>query len=56
MSTAPALEAIGLTKTYDELVALHPLDLTVGVGESIALIGHNGFCQSEQVGNCLKDS
>lgn len=46
MSTAPALEAIGLTKTYDELVALHPLDLTVGVGESIALIGHNGSGKS----------
>ena len=46
MSIAPALEAIGLTKTYDELVALHPLDLTVGVGESIALIGHNGSGKS----------
>ena len=46
MNTAPALEAIGLTKTYDELVALHPLDLTVGVGESIALIGHNGSGKS----------
>ena len=46
MSTAPALEATGLTKTYDELVALHPLDLTVGVGESIALIGHNGSGKS----------
>lgn len=46
MSTAPALEATGLTKTYDELVALHPLDLTVSVGESIALIGHNGSGKS----------
>ncbi len=46
MSTAPALEAAGLTKTYDELVALHPLDLTVSVGESIALIGHNGSGKS----------
>ena len=46
MSIAPALEAFGLTKTYDELVALHPLDLTVSVGESIALIGHNGSGKS----------
>lgn len=46
MSTAPALVATGLTKTYDELVALHPLDLTVEAGGSIALIGHNGSGKS----------
>lgn len=46
MSTAPALEATGLTKTYDDLVALHPLDLTVGAGQSVALIGHNGSGKS----------
>ncbi|MDQ3461627.1 MAG: ABC transporter ATP-binding protein [Actinomycetota bacterium] len=46
MSTAPALEATGLTKTYDELVALHPLDLEVSAGQSIALIGHNGSGKS----------
>jgi ABC-type multidrug transport system ATPase subunit len=43
---APALEATGLTKTYDDIVALHPLDLTVGVGQSVALIGHNGSGKS----------
>jgi len=42
----PALQATGLTKTYDDLVALHPLDLTVGVGQSVALIGHNGSGKS----------
>lgn len=42
----PALLAEGLTKTYDDLVALHPLDLEVGVGESVALIGHNGSGKS----------
>ena len=42
----PALFAEGLTKTYDDLVALHPLDLEVGVGESVALIGHNGSGKS----------
>ncbi len=46
MSTAPALQAIGLTKTYDELVALHPLDITVAAGQSVALIGHNGSGKS----------
>lgn len=44
--TAPALKATGLTKTYDELVALHPLDLTVETGQSVALIGHNGSGKS----------
>ena len=42
----PALLAEGLTKTYDELVALQPLDLTVPVGQSVALIGHNGSGKS----------
>ncbi|WP_254127229.1 ABC transporter ATP-binding protein [Aquihabitans sp. G128] len=42
----PALRATGLTKTYDDLVALHPLDLTVGAGQSVALIGHNGSGKS----------
>jgi len=46
MSTAPALQATGLTKTYDDLVALHPLDLTIAAGASVALIGHNGSGKS----------
>lgn len=46
MSTAPALVATGLTKTYDDLVALHPIDLTVEAGGSVALIGHNGSGKS----------
>ncbi len=32
----------GLRKTYGELVALDHLDLEVGRGECVALIGHNG--------------
>jgi len=43
---AAALTADGLTKAYDDLVALHPLDLEVRVGESVALIGHNGSGKS----------
>ncbi len=43
---APSLVADGLTKVYDGVVALQPLDLTVAVGESIALIGHNGSGKS----------
>ena len=42
----PALLTEGLTKTYDDLVALHPLDLEVAVGQSVALIGHNGSGKS----------
>ncbi len=34
--------AEGLTKTYGDLVALAPLDLTIGVGERVMLMGHNG--------------
>ena len=42
----PALLTEGLTKAYDDLVALHPLDLEVPVGQSVALIGHNGSGKS----------
>jgi ABC-type multidrug transport system ATPase subunit len=45
-AAAPALVAEGLTKTYDDLVALHPLDLRVEAGQSVALIGHNGSGKS----------
>jgi ABC-type multidrug transport system ATPase subunit len=43
---APALLADGLTKAYDDLVALHPLTIEVPVGQSVALIGHNGSGKS----------
>jgi ABC-type multidrug transport system ATPase subunit len=42
----PALEVTGLTKDYGDLVALHPLDLTIDAGASVALIGHNGSGKS----------
>jgi ABC-2 type transport system ATP-binding protein len=42
----PALVATDLTKTYDDLVALQPLTLNVPVGQSVALIGHNGSGKS----------
>lgn len=45
-SDAPALEAIGLEKSYGDLVALHELDLVVPSGQSVALIGHNGSGKS----------
>ncbi len=41
MST-PALEAAGLTKTYGDLPASGPLDLTVAPGERVVMLGHNG--------------
>jgi ABC-2 type transport system ATP-binding protein len=41
-----ALEAVGLTKTYGDLVALAPLDLRIPDGEILALVGHNGSGKS----------
>lgn len=43
---APAIESVGLTKVYADLPALHPLDLTIEAGQSVALIGHNGSGKS----------
>lgn len=43
---APAIEAEGLTKVYGDLPALHPFDLVVEAGQSVALIGHNGSGKS----------
>lgn len=43
---ADLLVAEGLGKDYGDLVALHPLDLTVPAGEAVALVGHNGSGKS----------
>ena len=40
------MEVAELSKDYGDLVALHPLDLTVDAGGSVALIGHNGSGKS----------
>jgi ABC-type multidrug transport system ATPase subunit len=40
------LAARGLSKTYADLVALAPLDLSVRSGELVALVGHNGSGKS----------
>lgn len=37
-----ALEARQLSKTYGDLVALEPLDLSVPDGQRLVLVGHNG--------------
>ena len=37
-----ALDVVGLSKSYGELVALAPLDLVVKKGEAVVLLGHNG--------------
>lgn len=38
----PVLEVDGLTKSYGDVLALHPVDLRVEAGESVVLVGHNG--------------
>jgi len=41
-AVTPALEAKELTKKYGDLTALAPLDLSIKVGERVALVGANG--------------
>ena len=48
----PVLVASGLTKAYEDLVALSPLDLTIGRGELVVLVGHNGSGKSTFLGMC----
>ncbi len=48
----PVLVASGLTKSYDDLVALAPLDLTLRRGELAVLVGHNGSGKSTFLGMC----
>ena len=38
----PAVRAIGLRKTYGDVVALERLDLEVGAGEFFTLLGPSG--------------
>jgi branched-chain amino acid transport system ATP-binding protein len=42
MSVAPVLELDGLSAGYDGAVAVRELDLHVGAGEVVALLGSNG--------------
>jgi ABC-type multidrug transport system ATPase subunit len=46
------LVAEGLTKAYADLVALEPLDVSIGAGELVALVGHNGSGKSTLLGLC----
>jgi ABC-type multidrug transport system ATPase subunit len=41
-----ALQATGVSKSYGDLVALAPLDISVADGERVALVGHNGSGKS----------
>lgn len=40
------IEAIGLTRSYGEICALKPLDLTVPEGEWLSVMGHSGSGKS----------
>ena len=44
------LRALGLTKSYEDLVALAPMDLTLRRGEMAVLVGHNGSGKSTFLG------
>lgn len=46
MTTNAAVRLDGLGKSYADLDALEPLDLTIERGESVALVGHNGSGKS----------
>ena len=48
----PVLVATKLTKSYEDLVALAPLDLTLRRGEMAVLVGHNGSGKSTFLGLC----
>ena len=49
MAARAPLEMSGLRRTYGRLVALSGLDLTLGAGECVALIGANGSGKSTAV-------
>ena len=42
----PLLVIKGASKSYGDLVALEPLELTVRAGQRVALVGHNGSGKS----------
>ncbi|MCU1428204.1 MAG: putative transporter ATP-binding protein [Actinomycetia bacterium] len=45
-----ALVATGLTKNYDDVVALHDFSATIDEGELVTLVGHNGSGKSTLLG------
>lgn len=45
-SPETALATNGLTKSYGDLVALAPLDLSIAEGQIVAVVGHNGSGKS----------
>ena len=50
---APAVELTGVAKRYAGTVAVHPLDLSLRRGETVALLGPNGAGKSTTIGMML---
>src|SRR5690348_18162735 len=48
----PAIRTCGLSKSFGRSVALHPLDLEVGVGEVLGYLGPNGAGKTTTI-RCL---
>jgi simple sugar transport system ATP-binding protein len=46
MSAETALEAHGLVKTYGTITAVNDVDITIGVGQVVAVVGDNGAGKS----------
>jgi ABC-2 type transport system ATP-binding protein len=51
--TPPAVELLGVTRRFDEVIALDSVDLTVEAGTTVALLGPNGAGKTTLIGIML---
>ncbi|WP_029007339.1 ABC transporter ATP-binding protein [Azospirillum halopraeferens] len=48
-ATTPTVDAAGVSKRYGDRYAVRGVDLTLGAGECVALVGHNGAGKSSLI-------